>query len=75
MTHEEDEEVVKEATPEQASFDIPPTDKSLDQTLAEIDAEIVAEKAAEVVLQESAEVVHQEPAEVQTQIAPEAEES
>ncbi|XP_028080787.1 uncharacterized abhydrolase domain-containing protein DDB_G0269086-like [Camellia sinensis] len=67
LTHEEDEEVIKEATPEQASSDVPPTDDSLNQTLAEIDAEIMAEKAAEVAFQE--------PAEVQTQIAPEAEES
>ncbi|XP_028070061.1 otolith matrix protein OMM-64-like [Camellia sinensis] len=67
LTHEEDEEVIKEATPEQASSDVPPTDDSLNQTLAEIDAEIMAEKAAEVAFQE--------PAEVQIQIAPDAEES
>ncbi|XP_028076692.1 uncharacterized protein LOC114278761 [Camellia sinensis] len=67
LTHEEDEEVIKEATPEQASSDVPPTDDSLNQTLAEINAEIMAEKVAEVAFQE--------PAEVQTQIAPEAEES
>ncbi|XP_028076391.1 otolith matrix protein OMM-64-like [Camellia sinensis] len=67
LTHEEDEEAIKEATPEQASSDVPPTDDSLNQTLAEIDAEILAEKAAEVAFQE--------PAEVQIQIAPDAEES
>ncbi|XP_028068172.1 uncharacterized abhydrolase domain-containing protein DDB_G0269086-like [Camellia sinensis] len=70
LTHEEDEEAIKEAikeaTPEQASSDVPPTDDSLNQTLAEIDAEIMAEKAAEVAFQE--------PAEVQIQIAPDAEE-
>ncbi|XP_028103354.1 otolith matrix protein OMM-64-like [Camellia sinensis] len=63
----EDEEFVKEATLEQASPDVPPTDDNLNRTLAEIDAEIMAEKAAEVAFQESIEV--------QIQIAPDAEES
>ncbi|XP_028057517.1 otolith matrix protein OMM-64-like [Camellia sinensis] len=67
LTHEEDEEVIKEATPEQASSDVPPIYDNLNQTLAEIDAEIMAEKVAEVAFQE--------PAEVQIQIAPDAEES
>ena len=56
MTHEEDGEVIKETTPEQASSDVPPVDRSLDQTLAEIDAELAAEKIAEVVPPESSEV-------------------
>ncbi|XP_028081690.1 uncharacterized protein LOC114283055 isoform X2 [Camellia sinensis] len=56
LTHEEDEEVIKEATPEQASSDVPPAEKSLDETLAEIDAEIEAEKIAEEVPPESSEV-------------------
>ncbi|XP_028091631.1 uncharacterized protein LOC114291949 [Camellia sinensis] len=56
LTHEEDEEVIKETTPEQASFDVPPVDRSVDQTLAEIDAELAAEKIAEVVPPESSEV-------------------
>ncbi|XP_028113948.1 uncharacterized protein LOC114311989 [Camellia sinensis] len=56
LTHEEDAEVIKETTPEQASSDVPPVDRSLDQTLAEIDAELAAEKIAEVVPPESSEV-------------------
>ncbi|XP_028061083.1 uncharacterized protein LOC114264599 [Camellia sinensis] len=54
---EEDEEVIKETTPEQASSDVPPVDRSLDQTLAEIDVELAAEKIAEVVPPESSEVL------------------
>ncbi|XP_028124698.1 uncharacterized protein LOC114321691 [Camellia sinensis] len=53
---EEDEEVIKETTPEQASSDVPPIDRSLDQTLAEIDADLAAEKITEVVPPESSEV-------------------
>ncbi|XP_028110927.1 methyl-CpG-binding domain-containing protein 10-like [Camellia sinensis] len=56
LTHEEDEEVIKEATPEQASSDFPPAEKNLDETLAEIDAEIEAEKIAEEVPPESSKV-------------------
>lgn len=56
LTHdEEDEGVVKEATPEKASSDVPPAEKSFNETLAEIDAEIVAEKAAEASTQQSSE--------------------
>ncbi|XP_028081875.1 dynactin subunit 1-like [Camellia sinensis] len=42
------EEVPKEATPEEASLDVPLTEKSLDQALQEIDAELTAEKVAEM---------------------------
>ncbi|XP_028121951.1 uncharacterized protein LOC114319152 [Camellia sinensis] len=59
--------VVKETTPEQASSDIPVADKSIDETLAQIDAEIAEEKAAEVALLE--------PSEVQTQVAVDADEA
>ncbi|XP_028106061.1 uncharacterized protein LOC114305148 [Camellia sinensis] len=51
-----DEEVIKEATPEQASSDVPLVKKNLDEMLAEIDAEIEAEKIAEEVPPESSEV-------------------
>ena len=60
-------DVSKEAVTGQLSSDLLLAERSLDKTLAEIDAEPAAEKAAEVVPQESAEV--------QTQIAPETEES
>ena len=53
---EEGEEVPKEATPEQASLDVPLTAKSLDQTLQEIDAAHAAEKVAEMSSQQSSEV-------------------
>ncbi|XP_028111752.1 uncharacterized protein LOC114310039 [Camellia sinensis] len=56
LTHKEDEEVIKETTPEQASSDVPPVGKSVDETLAEIDAEIAANKEAEVSLQETSQV-------------------
>ncbi|XP_028064781.1 uncharacterized protein LOC114267894 [Camellia sinensis] len=56
MTHEEDEEVIKETTLRQASSDVPQIGKSIDETLAEIDAEIAADKEAEVSLQETSEV-------------------
>ncbi|XP_028123102.1 methyl-CpG-binding domain-containing protein 10-like [Camellia sinensis] len=59
LTHEEDEEVIKETTPEQASSDIPQIGKSIDETLAEIDAEIAADEEAEVSLQETSEVLIQ----------------
>ncbi|XP_028059586.1 plectin-like [Camellia sinensis] len=65
LTHEEDEDVIKETTPEQASSDVPPVDKSLDQTLAEIDAEIAADEEAEVSLQETSEVQIQPDADVE----------
>ncbi|XP_028068506.1 uncharacterized abhydrolase domain-containing protein DDB_G0269086-like [Camellia sinensis] len=60
------EGVAKETTLEHASSNVPQIDKNIDETLAEIDAELAMEKAAEVALQESAEV--------QTKVAPEAEE-
>ncbi|XP_028098930.1 methyl-CpG-binding domain-containing protein 10-like [Camellia sinensis] len=60
------EGVAKETTPEHASSDVPQIHKSIDETLAEIDAELAMEKAAEVALQESAGV--------QTKVAPKAEE-
>ncbi|XP_028098324.1 adenomatous polyposis coli protein-like [Camellia sinensis] len=76
LTQDDDgDAVAKETSPEQASSDVPPAEKSLDETLAQIDAEIEVEKTAEIALQESAEVVLQESAEVQSQIAPEVEES
>ncbi|XP_028091964.1 nucleolin 1-like [Camellia sinensis] len=53
---DEDEEVPKDATPEKASSDVPPADKSLDETLKEIDAELAAEKVAEMSSQQSSEV-------------------
>ena len=53
---EEGEEVPKDATPEKASSDVPLTDKSLDQTFPEIDAELAAEKAAEMSSQQSSEL-------------------
>ncbi|XP_028108114.1 methyl-CpG-binding domain-containing protein 10-like [Camellia sinensis] len=56
LTHEEDEEVIKETTPEQASSDVPQIGKSVNETLAEIDAEIAAGEEAEVSLQETSEV-------------------
>ncbi|CAL5400325.1 unnamed protein product [Camellia sinensis] len=61
------EEVSKEAVPGQLSSDLLLAERSLDKTIAEIDAELAAEKVAEVVSQETSEV--------QTQTAPGAEES
>ncbi|XP_028126307.1 eukaryotic translation initiation factor 5B-like [Camellia sinensis] len=61
------EEVPKDITPEKASSDAPFADKSLDETLQEIDAELAAEKAAEISSQQSSEV--------QTQPSAAAEES
>ncbi|XP_028073603.1 histone transcription regulator 3 homolog [Camellia sinensis] len=60
-------EVPREDVTGQLSSDLLLAERSLNKTLAEIDAELAAEKAAEVVPQESAEV--------QTQIALETEES
>ncbi|THG20904.1 hypothetical protein TEA_016945 [Camellia sinensis var. sinensis] len=65
LTHEEDEDVIKETTPEQASSDVPPINKSLDQTLVEIDAKIAADEEAEVSLQETSEVQIQPDADVE----------
>ncbi|XP_028062968.1 uncharacterized protein LOC114266278 [Camellia sinensis] len=45
---QEGEEVPKDATLEKASWDVPLADKSLDQTLQEIDAKLATEKAAEM---------------------------
>ncbi|GMP75798.1 hypothetical protein CsSME_00032756 [Camellia sinensis var. sinensis] len=56
LTYEEDDEVIKETTPEQASSNVPPVGKSVDKTLAEINAEIAADKEAEVSLQETSQV-------------------
>ena len=53
---EEGDEVSKEATPEQALLDVPLANKSLDQTLQEIDAELAAEKVAEISSQQSSEI-------------------
>ncbi|XP_028117239.1 uncharacterized protein LOC114314904 [Camellia sinensis] len=50
------DEVPKDATAEKASIDVPLADKSLDETLQEIDVELVAEKAAEVSSQQSSEL-------------------
>ena len=63
---EELEEVPKEADPGPLISDLLLAEKSLDKTLAEIDAEVAVEKAAEVVSQESTEVVPQESSKVQT---------
>ncbi|GMP85400.1 hypothetical protein CsSME_00038571 [Camellia sinensis var. sinensis] len=57
LTQDNDgDDVIKEATPEQGSSDIPQISKSVDETLAEIDAEIAADEEAEVSLQEISEV-------------------
>ncbi|XP_028121533.1 uncharacterized protein LOC114318773 [Camellia sinensis] len=60
-------EAPREAVTGQLSSDLLLAERSLDKTLAEIDAELATEKAAEVVPQESAEV--------QTKIAPKTKES
>ncbi|XP_028099777.1 uncharacterized protein LOC114299268 [Camellia sinensis] len=44
---DEEDEVSKDATPEKTTSDAPIAEKSLDQTLKEIDAELAAEKAIE----------------------------
>lgn len=57
LTQDEDgEEVSKDANPEKATSDVPIADKSLNQTLQEIDVELVAEKAAEMSSQQSSEL-------------------
>ncbi|XP_028125427.1 C-type lectin domain-containing protein 180-like [Camellia sinensis] len=61
------EEVPKDATPEKASSDTPPADKSIDVTLQEIDAELATEKVTEMVTEMSS----QQSSEVQTQPAAE----
>ena len=48
---EEGDEISKETVPENASADVTFADKSLYETLQEIDAELAAEKAANVVSQ------------------------
>ena len=53
---EEGEEVPKDATPEKASSDVPLADKSIDQTLQEIDVELAAEKATDMSSQQSSEL-------------------
>ncbi|KAF5933004.1 hypothetical protein HYC85_029175 [Camellia sinensis] len=60
---EEDEEVSKDAILEKASSDVPPANKSIDETLQEIDAELAAEKVAEMSSQQSFEVQTQPAAE------------
>ncbi|XP_028071945.1 uncharacterized protein LOC114274256 [Camellia sinensis] len=51
LTQDEDgDAVAKEVTPEQGSSDVPQVNKSIDETLAEIDAEIAVDKEAEVSL-------------------------
>ncbi|XP_028080063.1 uncharacterized protein LOC114281711 [Camellia sinensis] len=49
------EEVLKDVPLEKASWNVPLADKSLDQTLQKIDAELAAEKAAEMSSQQSSE--------------------
>ncbi|XP_028069005.1 uncharacterized protein LOC114271592 [Camellia sinensis] len=53
---EEGDEVPKDAAHEKVSADVPFTDRSIEETLQEIDAELMAEKAAEVASQQSSEV-------------------
>ncbi|XP_028115146.1 uncharacterized protein LOC114313036 [Camellia sinensis] len=53
---EEGDEVLKDAAPKRVSANVPLADKSIDETLQEIDAELAAEKAAKVVSQQSSEV-------------------
>ena len=48
---EEGEEVPEDAIAEKASADVILADKSIDETLQEIDAELAAEKAADVASQ------------------------
>ncbi|XP_028093576.1 radixin-like [Camellia sinensis] len=66
LTQDEDgDAVAKEFTPEQGSSDVPQVNKSIDETLAEIDAEIAVDKEAEVSLQETSEVQIQPDADVE----------
>ncbi|XP_028068589.1 radixin-like [Camellia sinensis] len=53
---EEGGEVPKDATAKKASADVILANKSLDETLQEIDAELAAEKAAKVSSQQSSEL-------------------
>ena len=53
---DEIKEVFKDAAPQKTISDVPIADKSLDQTLQEIDAELVAEKVAEMPSQQSSEI-------------------
>ncbi|XP_028117757.1 methyl-CpG-binding domain-containing protein 10-like [Camellia sinensis] len=62
---ESESEVTKEATSEQGSSDVPQVNKSIDETFAEIDAEIAADKEAKVSLQETSEVQIQPDADAQ----------
>ncbi|CAL5358175.1 unnamed protein product [Camellia sinensis] len=66
LTQAEDgDAVAKEVTPEQGSSNVPQVNKSIDETLAEIDAEIAANKEAEVSLQETSKVQIQPDADVE----------
>ncbi|XP_028052895.1 tropomyosin alpha-1 chain-like [Camellia sinensis] len=53
---DEGDEVPKDAAHEKVSADIPLADKSIEETLQEIDAELTTEKAAEVASQQSSEL-------------------
>ena len=64
LTQEEDEEVPKEANTGVLSSDLLLAEKTVEKTLAEIDAEVTADKETEVVVEEDAEVVKQKDAEV-----------
>ena len=65
LTQDEETEMVpKEANPAHLSSDLPLAERSLDKTLAEIDAEIAADKEAEVSVEKDAEVVGEKDAEV-----------
>ncbi|XP_028124713.1 glutamic acid-rich protein-like [Camellia sinensis] len=65
LTHDEEvEEVPKDVIPLKVSSDSLLADKSIDETLAQIDAEIAVEKAAEVSSQQSSDVQSQPAADV-----------
>ncbi|XP_028085052.1 neurofilament medium polypeptide-like [Camellia sinensis] len=55
LTQDEEDEVSKDASPEKTTSNMPIADKSIDQTLQEIDVELVAEKATEENSQKSSE--------------------
>ncbi|XP_028126570.1 microtubule-associated protein futsch-like [Camellia sinensis] len=61
LTHDEDGEVSKDTIPDKATSDVPIADKSLDQTLQEIDVELATERAAEMSSQQSSELQTQPP--------------
>ncbi|XP_028075178.1 dynactin subunit 1-like [Camellia sinensis] len=61
LSQDEEGEVSKDATPEKTTSDVPIAEKSIDQTLQEIDAELAAEKAVEENSQMSSEP-HTQPA-------------